>query len=416
MSLADTSSGFWGRNRWLVWTSLIVAAVLLLASFMSRGDSVPVRAATAVRTTIRSVVSTNGKIEPIQNFEAHAPIGTTVKKLLVKEGDHVKKGQLLVQMNDAEARSTAAQALAQIRASQADLSAVQSGGTQEEVLTLESQLSKARTSRDTAQRNLEALRRLEKDGAASSGEVKAAEDQLQRANADLTLAQQKQKDRYSKPEVAKVEAQKAEAQAAYDAAADTLNQLNVRAPFDGIVYSLPVLQGAYVNPGDLILQEADLSKVRVRAFVDEPDVGRLIPGDPIEVTWDALPGRVWAGTVSAIPTVIKRHETRNVGETTCIVDNHDLKLLPNVNVGVTIIVAEHHNVLTVPREALHQEDSKKYVYQIVNNELHRRDVDISISNLTQVEITGGIPENAMVALSPLNTKPLHDGLAVKVVH
>lgn len=417
MSLADTSSGFWKRNRWLMWTSIIVAAVLFLASFMSRGDSVPVRAATAERTTIRSVVSTNGKIEPVQNFEAHAPIGTTVRKLLVKEGDHVKKGQLLVQMNDSEARSTAAQALAQIRASEADLSAVETGGTQEEVLTLESQLSKARTTRDTAQRNLDALQRLENDGAASPGEVKAAEDQLQRANADLTLLQQKQKDRYSKPEVAKVEAQKSEAQAAYDAAEDTLNQLNIKAPFDGIVYSLPILQGAYVNPGDLILQEADLSKVRVRAFVDEPDLGRLIPGDPIEVTWDALPGRIWAGTVSAIPTVIKRHETRNVGETTCIVDNHDFKLLPNVNVGVTIITAEHHNVLTVPREALHQEDSTKYVYQIVNNELHRRDVSISISNLTQVEVTGGIPENALVALSPLvNTKPLHDGLAVKVVH
>jgi len=415
MSL-ETSSGFWRRNRWLMWTAIIVAAVLFLASFMSRGDTVPVRAAVAQRTTIRSVVSTNGKVEPLQNFEAHAPIGTTVKKLWVKEGDHVKKGQFLVQMNDAAARSAAARALAQIRASQADSSAVQSGGTQEEVLTLESQLSKARTARDTAQRNLDALQRLQKDGAASAGEVKAAEDQLQRANADLTLLQQKQRDRYSKPEVAKVEAQKSEAQAAYDAAEDTLSQLNIRAPFDGIVYSLPILQGAYVNPGDLILQEADLSKVRVRAFVDEPDLGRLTPGDPIEVAWDALPGRIWPGTVSAIPTVIKRHETRNVGETTCVVDNHDYKLLPNVNVGVTIVTAEHQNVLTVPREALHQEDSTRYVYQIVDNELHRRDVSVSISNLTQVEVTGGIPENAVVALSPLNTKPLHDGLPVKVVH
>ena len=415
MSL-ETSSGFWRRNRWLMWTAIIVAAVLFLASFMSRGDTVPVRAAVAQRTTIRSVVSTNGKVEPLQNFEAHAPIGTTVKKLWAKEGDHVKKGQFLVQMNDAAARSAAARALAQIRASQADSSAVQSGGTQEEVLTLESQLSKARTARDTAQRNLDALQRLQKDGAASAGEVKAAEDQLQRANADLTLLQRKQRERYSKPEVAKVEAQKSEAQAAYDAAEDTLSQLNIRAPFDGIVYSLPILQGAYVNPGDLILQEADLSKVRVRTFVDEPDLGRLTPGDPIEVTWDALPGRIWPGTVSAIPTVIKRHETRNVGETTCVVDNHDYKLLPNVNVGVTIVTAEHQNVLTVPREALHQEDSTRYVYQIVDNELHRRDVSVSISNLTQVEVTGGIPENAVVALSPLNTKPLHDGLPVKVVH
>jgi len=398
-----------------MWTSIIIAAVLFLASFMSRGDAVPVRAATAQLTTIRSVVSTNGKVEPLENFEAHAPIGTTVKKLLVKEGDHVKKGQLLVEMDDAEARSTAAQALAQIRGAQADLSAVQAGGTQEEVYTVESQLSKARSARDTAQRNLAALERLEKDGAASAGEVKTAEDQLQRANADVMLLEQKRKDRYSKPEIAKVEAEKAQAQAAYDAAEDTLRELNIRAPFDGIVYSLPEIQGAYVNPGDLILQEADLSKVRVRAFVDEPDVGRLASGNPIEVTWDALPTRMWHGTVGANPTVIKRHETRNVGETTCIVDNQDLKLLPNVNVGVTIITAVHQNVLAVPREALHQEDSQRYVYQILNNELHRRYVQTALSNLTQVEITGGISQNALVALSPLNTKPLHDGLAVKVV-
>jgi len=192
--------------------------------------------------------------------------------------------------------------------------------------------------------------------------------------------------------------------------------LNIRAPFDGVVYSLPVLQGAYVNPGDLVLQEADLAKVRVRAFVDEPDIGRLAPGDKIEVTWDAMPERTWQGTVTVTPAVIKLHGTRNVGETTCIVDNHDFKLLPNVNVGVTIITAEHRDVLTVPREAVRQEDSKTYVYQIVNNELRQRYIQTSISNLTEVEVTGGLTENALVALGPTNSKPLHNGLAVKVVH
>src|SRR5271154_5535540 len=99
MALVNHSSGFWGRHRWLVGTTVIVAAVIFLASFMSRGDVVPVRAASALRTTIRSMVSTNGKVEPVQNFEAHAPVGTTVQRL-IKEGDHVKKDQLLVEMND----------------------------------------------------------------------------------------------------------------------------------------------------------------------------------------------------------------------------------------------------------------------------------------------------------------------------
>lgn len=416
MPLIMNNGGFWHRHRWLLGTLLLIAAVVLLASFMSRGDTVPVRAATAQRMNIRSVVSTNGKVEPMQNFEAHAPVGTTVNALLVKEGQHVKKGQLLVKMNDAEARSAAARALAQVRAAQAEGSATQNGGSREEILTLESQIVKARAARDTAQRNFDALQHLQQDGAASAGEVKAAADQLQRANADLTLLEQKQKQRYSAPEVARVDAQRAEAEAAYAAAEDRLNQLNVRAPFDGVVYSLPVLKGAYVNPGDLVLQEADLSKVRVRAFVDEPDVARLSPGDPIEVTWDAVPGRVWHSSISAIPAVIKLHGTRNVGETSFIVDNSDFRLLPNVNVDVTVVTAEHQNVLSVPRAALHQEDSQTYVYEIQGDTLQRRDVQISISNLTQVEVTGGLEENAEVALAPLNGKPLRNGLAVRVVH
>jgi len=414
--MTNTNASFIARHRWIVTTIAIVAAVVFLASFMSREPAVPVRAVTAQRGTIRSVVSTNGKVEPLQNFEAHAPVGTTVSKILAREGDHVKKGQLLVQLNDTEARSQAARAQAQVRSAEADLSVIQKGGNREEVLTLESQITKARTDSDTAQRNLDALRRLRQQGAASPGEVKNAEDQLKRANADLNLLLQKQKDRYSQPEIARVEAQKSEAQAAFAAAKDRLDQLNIRAPFEGIVYSLPVQQGAYLNPGDLVLQEADLSKVRVRAFVDEPDVGRLAPGDKIEVTWDALPDRTWEGTVSVIPAVIKLHGTRNVGETTCVVDNKDFKLLPNVNVGVTIITAEHRDVLTVPREAVHQDDSKAYVYQILNHELQRSYVQTSISNLTKVEVTGGLPENALVALGSVNSKPLRNGLAVKVVH
>lgn len=415
MALTPNNNGFFSRHRWLVWAAGLIAAVLLLASFMSRDDSIPVRAATVERSSIRSVISTNGKVEPVQSFEAHAPIGTTVKKLLVKEGDHVKRGQLLAQLDDADASSQAAHALAQVRSSQADVSAQRSGGNREEVLTLETQLVKSRNERDTARRNLEALKRLQQQGAASPGEVKQAEDQLAAAEADLTLVQQKQKERYSQPEIVRVEAQTAEAQSAYAAAENILRQLNIRAPFDGVVYSLPVHQGAYVNAGDLVLQEADLSKVLVRAYVDEPDVGRLARGQRIDLTWDAIPGRTWQGSVSSIPSTVKLLGTRNVGETSCIVDNQDFKLLPNINVGVTIVTAEHQNVLTVPRESVRLDNGKTFVYQIVNDQLQRRDIQTSISNLTQVEIASGITDKAQVALASTNSKPLREGSTVRVV-
>lgn len=368
------------------------------------------------RGPIRSLISTNGKVEPIRNFEAHSPVATTVKHLFVKEGDHVRQGQLLLQLDDADLRSQAARAQAQIKAAQADKADVDTGGTREEILTLDTQLIKARSTREAAQRNLDALRRLQQQGAASAGEVKQAEETLQRAQADATLLEQKKKDRYSQPEVARVQALAAEAQAAYEAAEDALQKSSVRAPFPGIVYALPVKPGAYVQTGDLLLQEGDLSRMQVRAFVDEPDIGRLAAGQKIEVTWDALPGRIWTGTVSTVPSTVKLRVSRNVGEVTCTLDNHDLRLLPNVNVGVAVVTAEHSGVLTLQREAVRMDDTKPYVYQVVDDELKRREVEVSLQNLTQVEITAGLPENSVVALTSADAnKPLVDGARVKVV-
>jgi HlyD family secretion protein len=100
-----------------------------------------------------------------------------------------------------------------------------------------------------------------------------------------------------------------------------------------------------------------------------------------------------------------------------VVDNQDLKLLPNINVGVTIVTTEDQNALAVPREAVRQEEGKTYVYQVVGDALQRRDVQTSIANLTQVEVTSGITEDAIVAIaSTNNSKPLRPGLSVKAVH
>ena len=413
MPLNGNSSGSQPR-RWWVTGIAILAAVVVLAAFVSRrDDSIAVRTAVVAEGSIRSLVSTNGKIEPLNNFEAHAPVATSVQRVLVKEGDAVKKGQLLVVLDDAEARAQAARAQTLLKAAQADLSATERGGSQEEMLSLDSQLVKARADRDTAQRNLDALKKLEGEGAATAGEVREAESTLATAEAQLTFLKQKQTKRYSNADLAHVEARRLEADATYEAAQDVLSKSNVRAPFDGIVYSLPAKQGGFVAAGDLLLQVADLRKVLVRAFVDEPDVGRLTPGDPIEVTWDAVPGRVWHATVTAVPSTVKLHGTRNVGETTSIIDNKDLKLLPNINVGVTIVVAQHDHVLVVPREAVRMDDSKPYVLEVSGHELKRRDVENSITSLTQVEIKSGLSVNDMVAISSINGKPIGDRTQVK---
>ena len=415
-ALNKNGAGFFARNQWWIIAIAIVLAVVLFAAFNSmKGGVVPVRAARVTRSNIRSAISTNGKIEPINNFEAHAPVATTVKRVLVKEGDHVKRGQLLLQLDDADARTNAAKATAELKGAQADINAVQSGGTREEVLTTDAQLVKAKADRDNAERNLEALQRLQKNGASSMGEVKEAEAQFNTAQANVHLLEQKLKYRYSKPEVAHVEAQRGEAQAAYDAAAEILNKSNVKAPYDGVVYAIPVRAGNYVNAGDLLLQEADLSEVRVRAFVDEPDVGRLAPGERIEVAWDALPGRLWQGQLLSVPATVRLLGSRNVGEITANLNNSDFRLLPNTNVTVQIITAEHNHVLVIPREALRMDDSVPYVYRIEDDELRRQPVKTAIVNLTHAEVIQGLSDKQLVALGSLNTKPLRDNETVKAV-
>jgi HlyD family secretion protein len=389
--------------------------IVLVYTFSSRKSTLPVRTALVERGPVRSQISTNGRVEPVKNFEARALVAATVKRVFVHEGQHVRKGELLMQLEDADARTQAAHAESQLRSTEAEESAIKNGGTHEEVVTTEAELAKARTDRDTAQRNLDAVKRLHEKGAASLGELHDAENQLSRSTTQVALLEEKLKNRYSSAEVAKVQAQAEEARASLSAAQVLLARSNIRAPQAGIVYALPVREGTYVNAGDLLLEEADLTKVLVRAFVDEPDVGRLHPGQKIEISWDAVPGRTWQGTVSVVPASLHLLGTRNVGELTSITDNQDLALLPNVNVGIAIVTAEHPDTLYVPREALRRDgDGKPYVFEVAGGSLSRHDVTTAIATLTKMEVQG-IPEKTQVALGTANGKPLVDGAAVKVV-
>ena len=393
-----------------------VAAVILFSGWMRmRNTVVSVRAEQVTRQDIASVISTNGKVEPINNFEAHAPAPATVRKIFVKEGDKVKAGQLLLLLDDADARVQSAKALAQLRAAEADLNAVKSGGSNEELLTAKAELSKAQAERDDARRNLQAVQQLQRTGAAAPAEVEAARNRLQKAEADTQLLEEKQKGRYSSPEVAKVEANAAQARAAYAAAQDLIKNTDIRAPFAGTVYQIPVKQGSYVPGGELLIQVADLENVQVRAFVDEPEIGRLSKGQRVEVTWDATPGRKWLGALTGVPTVVTMVGTRTVGEITVQINNGDRKLLPNVNVNVNIISAEHDNVLTVSREAVHDLNGKHYVYRIVNKEIQSQEIKTGISSLTRVEVTNGLSDGALIALGAVNAAPLRTGMEVKVV-
>ena len=402
-----------GKHVWRVIIISVLAVIVLAAFISSRHGEVAVRADRVTRQELVTSISTNGKVEPINNFEAHAPFATIAKRIYVREGQHVHQGELLMQLDDADVRATAARALAEVKAAEADQSAIQSGGTQEEVLNTRSELAKAQADHDAALRNYNAIQQLAKTGAAAPAEVRDAATRLANADTQLKLAQQKQQDRYSSPEKNKVHAQAEQAQAAYVAAQDQLKHTEIRSPFDGTVYSIPIKQGEYVQQGELLLQAANLRQVQVRAFVDEPELGKLATGQPVNITWDALPGKTWHGDISQMPYTVVTYGTRNVGQVLCAIDNNDGRLLPNINVTVNVSVANKKDIVTVAREALHDDESGRFVYVIKDGHLARQPVEAGIANNTRIEVISGLEPGELVALSTLSSSDaLKPGLEV----
>ena len=179
------------KPRWIIIVGVVLAAMILVSVLSLRRSQVQVRTARAYRETITSSIATNGKIEPIDNFEAHAPMSATVKRVTILPADWVKSNQLLIQLDDSDARAQVARAQAQVKGAESELLAVSAGGSQEEVLTTRNSLVKAQADRDTAQKNLQAMQRLLQSGAASQGEVDAAQQQLHVAEANLHTLEQK---------------------------------------------------------------------------------------------------------------------------------------------------------------------------------------------------------------------------------
>jgi len=411
--MAETSNG---RAKPLVlWT---LAAILLIIVFFAvrrlTREELPLRVAQATMQDLITTDSTNGKVEPQHNFEAHAPAPSTVKRLYVRAGEHAPKGKLLLSLDDADARAQSASAVASLRGAQASYQATELGGTLEERNSIAGELAKARMDRDQAQHDLDALQKLVAQGAAAPSEVASAQQRLEAANTSIATLEKKQTARYSTAEIAHSRANLEQAQAAYDAANTVVADSNVRAPFAGTVYSLPVSVSEYVHAGDLLLQMADLTKLQVRAYFDEPELGALHVGQPATIIWDALPNRIWHGRILSMPSTIITYTTRNVGEVLLSVDDADGKLLPNTNVKVTVTEQRLERVLTILREAVHGEGGKDYAYLLHGKVLRRQQVTVGARNLTQVQILSGLAENDTVALSTTNGEPLAERVPVRI--
>jgi HlyD family secretion protein len=411
------------RNRILIFLTLAAVAAFVLVRLSGRQPVAKISAVLPIRENLSSSVDSNGKVEPIAPFVVRAQLDTFVEKVEGVEGQQVKKGQLLFELNVKEAAAQLAEARAKLLRAQDDLRSAKAGGRADDAARATGDLAKAQAERDRLQRNHDALERLVAKQAATKDELATNELALASAQAEVRRLAGAKKEFGLDLSLSSGRAalQVQQAQSAVAALEEKVRDGRITAPTDGTLYSLPVKAGDYVRVGDLLAQMADLHRVRVRAFIDEPELGAIQANEPVKITWDALPNRTWAGRTEIIPKQVVPRGTRSVGELLCAVNNDGLELLPNINVNVRINSQERVNVLSVPRATVSTENGRRFVFVVKKNPLavsqstlEKREIKVGIADSTSYEVVGGLQQGELVAL-PGDTD-LHDGMAVKVVN
>jgi HlyD family secretion protein len=327
---------------------LAVVLVIFLIKLSGRKPAPKISAVTPVRENLFSSISSNGKVEPISPYVVRAELDTFVEKVYASEGQQVKKGQLLLELDVKDAAARLAEASRKLLKAEDDLQAAKAGGRPDEAAKVLGDLAKAQAERDRLQKTHEALLRLIGQQAATRDELAANDLELTKAQSEVTrlTAAKQEFDRGVKLEShqAALEVEQLKNEAA--ALEEKVKQGRIVAPADGTLYSLPVKAKDFVKVGDSLAEMADLHKVRVRAFIDEPDLGGLEENEPVRITWDALPNKTWIGKTENVPKQVVQRNTRSVGELLCSINNDKLELLPNINVNVRINSREHLGVLS----------------------------------------------------------------------
>ena len=325
---------------------------------------------------------------------------TFVKRVYAVEGQQVKRGQLLFALDDTGVRAELAQARADLAAEEEALRVAKSGGRADQMAKVAADLEKAKALREQLRRDNESLTNLVAQKAATPHELEANRLALAQAEADV---QSLEKAKQTYVSQARLDMDRAAllVEHARNQVRDLegkLSSTHGTAAANGTLYSLPIRQGDFVKEGDLLAEMADLHHVRVRAFIDEPELGQIDLNQTVEIFWDAHPDRVWSGRTEVVPKQVVAHGTRNVGELLCSVSNDRLDLIPNTTVDVRIHISERPSVLVVPRGAVYVDGGKRFVFVVQDDRLHRREITVGITNPTMIEVLSGLQNGDVVAL------------------
>jgi HlyD family secretion protein len=354
----------WKKIAIGVGAALALVGIVAFSVYQSSKSVVAVQTAKAQRQDLTSVVSASGEVKPKTYVNIGANAFGKITHLYVKEGDTVKKGQLLAQLENV-------QSSADVNANQASLQAAETDAIAADAAlkTAQADLVRAKADYDRNKLDWDRAQKLFQDGLISRSDFDSRRDAWATADAGLAQAQARvaqagaQKDSADKHVI--------QARATLTRFADVLQKATYVAPFDGVITNLPVREGETVvigiqnAPGSTLMTLADMSVITAEVMVDETDIVNVRTGQPAEVSIDAIPKKVFHGTVSEIGdnAIVRSTGVATSQQTTASEEAKDFKVVvtlsdpphdlrPGLSTTAKITTATRSDVLTIPIQSL----------------------------------------------------------------
>jgi HlyD family secretion protein len=356
--------------------AIIVVIIISLGAIVgftvnrTQRNAVAVQTGKVVKQDISSVVTASGEIKPLNYVNVGANAMGRIVRLYVKEGDKVKKGQLLAQLENVQSSADVEQMKATLAASQTDAVATEAA--------LKTALARSNSSHaDLARAKLDFDRAegLYKSQLISRQDYDAKKAAYEVAQA--VAAQDEAGVAQSRATVDSAHGRVNQARAQLVHASDVLNKTTYVAPFDGVVTNLPVHEGETVvmgiqnAPGSTLMTVSDMGVVTAEVHVDETDIVNIANGQSAEVTIDAMPGQTFKGKVTQIgDNAIVRSTGLSTSQSTAssqeakdfkvviTLENPPKTARPGLSATAKITTGSAHNVLTIPIQALTIRDKK----------------------------------------------------------
>ena len=343
---------------------VLVSAIVGFTVYQSHKNVVTVQTGKAQRLDLIAVVSASGEIKPKTYVNIGANAFGKITKLYVKEGDQVKRGQMLVQLENVQSAADMDAMQASLDAAKTDAVAAEAG-----LNTSAADLNRAKSDAERSDLDWTRAQGLYKDALISKSDYDMQKANHQTAVAGLAQAQARVAQAKAQKESAEGRIEQASANLTH--AADVLKKTTYQAPFDGVITNLPVREGETVvigiqnAPGSTLMTLADLSVITAEVKVDETDIVNVQMGQAAQVTIDAIPKKSFKAIVTQIGdnAIVRSTGVSTSQQISTSQEAKDFKVVvtlqdppedlrPGLSATAKITTATRGNALTIPIQAL----------------------------------------------------------------